>query len=74
MTTIKKLEDLITQATTERSHHYVAATCRQAIEEIKTLMLGFAGLAELAANEIQRLKLQIEQLSEYKAMYQGLCK
>ena len=31
------LEDLYKQATTERSHHYVAACARQAILEIKKL-------------------------------------
>ena len=31
------LEDLLKQATTERSHFYVASCCRRAIEEIKRL-------------------------------------
>lgn len=31
------LEDLLQQATTERSHFYVAKCCKAAIEEIKRL-------------------------------------
>ena len=31
------LEDLLKQATTERSHFYVASCCHRAIEEIKRL-------------------------------------
>lgn len=31
------LEDLLKQATTERSHFYVAKCCREAIDEIKRL-------------------------------------
>lgn len=34
---IAKLEDLLKQATTERSHYYVASCCREAIAEIKRL-------------------------------------
>lgn len=37
MTIIEKLEDLLVQATTERSHYYVASTVKEAIEEIKRL-------------------------------------
>jgi hypothetical protein len=37
MSIIEKLEDLLLQATTERSHNYVAQTCREAIAEIKAL-------------------------------------
>lgn len=37
MTIIEKLEDLLKQATTERSHYYVASCCREAIAEIKRL-------------------------------------
>lgn len=34
---IARLENLLKQATTERSHHYVATCCRDAIAEIKRL-------------------------------------
>ena len=34
---LEKLEDLLKQATTERSHYYVAGCCREAIAEIKRL-------------------------------------
>lgn len=33
-----KLEDLHEQATTERSHYYVASCCREAIATIQTLL------------------------------------
>lgn len=36
---VAKLEDLIKQATTERSHYYVAATAGEAVREIKRLRL-----------------------------------
>jgi hypothetical protein len=36
---IAKLEDLIKQATTERSHFYVATTAGEAVREIKSLRL-----------------------------------
>jgi hypothetical protein len=35
------LRDLHKQATTERSHYYVAATCLRAIEEIESLRKQF---------------------------------
>ena len=34
---VDDLEDLFKQATTERSHHYVASCSRRAIKEIKRL-------------------------------------
>lgn len=34
---VERLEDLHKQATTERSHYYVASTCVEAIAEIKRL-------------------------------------
>jgi len=34
---LDELEDLLKQATTERSHYYVAKCCRSAIAEIKRL-------------------------------------
>lgn len=37
MDILDKLRDLHKQATTERSHHYVAATCLEAIQEIESL-------------------------------------
>jgi hypothetical protein len=36
---VAKLEDLIKQAATERSHYYVAATAGEAVREIKRLRL-----------------------------------
>lgn len=33
------LRDLLKQATTERSHYYVASCCRRAIEEIQMLRI-----------------------------------
>jgi hypothetical protein len=37
VTILEKLQDLLKQATIERSHYYVAQTCREAIAEIKRL-------------------------------------
>jgi hypothetical protein len=37
MDIIEKLEDLIKQATEERTHYYVKSVCEEAIEEIKGL-------------------------------------
>ncbi len=37
MTTSEKLADLLVQATTEKSHYYVASVCREAIDEIRLL-------------------------------------
>ena len=37
MDIIEKLTDLHKQATTERSHYYVASCCREAIDEIERL-------------------------------------
>lgn len=37
MDILDKLRDLHKQATTERSHYYVAATCLEAIQEIESL-------------------------------------
>jgi hypothetical protein len=34
---VTKLQDLLKQATTERSHYYVASCCGEAISEIKAL-------------------------------------
>lgn len=36
---LEKLADLHKQATTERSHYYVAQCCIEAMQEIKTLRL-----------------------------------
>jgi len=33
----EKLEDLLVQATKERSHYYVASVCRDAVSEIERL-------------------------------------
>ena len=37
MEIVAKLKDLVKQATIERSHFYVASTCRDAIKEIEML-------------------------------------
>jgi hypothetical protein len=37
MIILEKLEDLLLQATTERSHYYTAAVLREAIAEIRRL-------------------------------------
>lgn len=42
---LRDLEDLLKQAQTERSHYYVAACCRRAIEEIKRLRRAVTNLA-----------------------------
>lgn len=34
---LDKLRDLLKQASTERSHYYVASCCKEAIEEIERL-------------------------------------
>ena len=39
---VAKLEDLLKQATTERSHYYVASCCREAIAEIMSLRKALA--------------------------------
>lgn len=44
---LDKLNDLLKQATTERSHYYVASCCRESIAEIKKLR---GVLAEVAAD------------------------
>lgn len=41
MDILDKLRDLHKQATTERSHYYVAATCLEAIQEIESLRRQF---------------------------------
>lgn len=41
MDIIDKLRDLHKQATTERSHYYVASTCLEAIQEIESLRKQF---------------------------------
>lgn len=48
MSIIGKLEDLHKQATTERSHYYVASCCREAINEIQRLRHGI----ECASNAL----------------------
>ena len=50
---IEKLEDLILQATTERSHYYVAATAREAVEEITRLRVKLFAIHELTKGEGQ---------------------
>lgn len=50
MELIEKMEDLLKQAQTERSHYYVASVLRDAIHEIWTLRL-----------EIARQRLEKEQ-------------
>lgn len=42
---VDDLKDLLKQATTERSHYYVAATCKRAIEEIESLRTQWAEMA-----------------------------
>jgi hypothetical protein len=37
MDIIEKLDDLLKQAQTEKSHFYVASVCREAMEEIQEL-------------------------------------
>ncbi len=37
MDILEKLEDLIKQATVERSHYYVRSVCEEAIKEIEEL-------------------------------------
>lgn len=37
MDILDDLRDLLKQATTERSHYYVAECCRRAIQEIESL-------------------------------------
>jgi hypothetical protein len=42
---LKDLEDLHVQATSERSHYYVATCCLRAIDEIKRLRRAVMNLA-----------------------------
>lgn len=53
MDIIDKLIDLHKQATEERSHYYVAQTCRDAINEITRLRLLVLSL-EKKANALRR--------------------
>lgn len=48
MDIIAKLEDLHKQATTERSHYYVAACCRDAIAEVKLLRAALAAMIKVS--------------------------
>ncbi len=48
MTVLEQLEDLLKQATTEHSHHYVADCCKRAIAEILRLRGGI----ECASNAL----------------------
>lgn len=51
---LDKLNDLLKQATTERSHNYVAATCREAIAEITELRAAYARLLQGVIDHGQR--------------------
>lgn len=46
MDILDKLIDLHKQATTERSHHYVAGTCHEAMAEITRLRMRVERLSE----------------------------
>jgi hypothetical protein len=59
------LEDLHKQATTERSHRYVGACAKAAIEEIKKLRKGAVTTIHTA---------ELAELREKAAKYDGLCK
>ena len=69
MNTIEKLNDLIYQAGRERSHFDVAATCREAIRliEMQDIVINTAKL------EIQKLRIEVDRLGEYKSNIEGLC-
>ena len=69
MNTIEKLNDLIYQAVSERSHFDVAATCREAIRliEMQEIVINTAKL------EIQQLRIEVDRLGEYKSNIEGLC-
>jgi len=45
---LDKLRDLHKQATTERSHYYVASCCREAIGEIEALRAGLKEAQRIA--------------------------
>lgn len=56
MDILEKLQDLLKQATTERSHYYVASCCRDAIAEIERLR----AVNELNGNMIrEQMKTQV---------------
>lgn len=50
MDIVEKLVDLHKQATTERSHYYVASCCREAINEIIKLREKIRALEDLSAS------------------------
>jgi hypothetical protein len=52
MDIIEKLEDLVKQATTERSHYYVASTAREAASEIKKLRESLGIIAEQDSGKV----------------------
>ena len=56
---LPKLVDLLKQATNERSHYYVAACCREAIEEIVRLRVEL----ELAAERHARFNKAVGELA-----------
>jgi hypothetical protein len=49
MSVIEKLHDLHMQATTERSHYYVASCCRDALAEIAQLRAALEEIKEKGA-------------------------
>lgn len=51
MTIIEKLEDLVVQATKERSHYYVKSVCEEAIATIHGMEEIISGMAKIIAKE-----------------------
>ena len=55
---LERLHDLHEQATTERSHYYVAACCRDAIVEIERLRRHLEKVSWMALGEVSTEQLR----------------
>ena len=58
------LRDLHKQATTERSHYYVAKTCLRAIEEIESLRRQWADGVSKLLSQVKENKAIIDDATE----------
>lgn len=68
MQIIAQLQDLLKQAKTDRSHHYVAKCCRDAIAEIARLQADLASANFAAAGFKQKAEEYRKELADYKGM------
>ena len=49
---VDKLKDLLKQATTERSHYYVASCCKEAIAEIERVRADLMRIEDFTADRV----------------------